>query len=190
MKHKVLIIEDNHDVRENLSELLSLSGYETFTAANGKLGVEAALARLPDLIICDIMMPEMDGYAVLRILSKNDTTSSIPFLFLSAKTELTDVRRGMTLGADDYITKPFDDVELLDTIEMRLKKKRFTVETHANSHNIINLPTGDQIIASLPESFRDGEPRLIRKKDLLICRRPDLPLCVYHQIRTSDRHKD
>ena len=167
MKHKVLIIEDNHDVRENLSELLSLSGYETFTAANGKLGVETALAKIPDLILCDIMMPEMDGYAVLRILSKNDTTSSIPFIFLTAKTELTDVRRGMTLGADDYITKPFDDVELLDTIEVRLKKKRPPVEAHTPSHNIINLPTGEQIIASLPESFKDGEPRLIRKKDLL-----------------------
>lgn len=122
MKSKILIIEDNHDVRENLSELLSLSGYETQTAANGKLGVEAALAQTPDLILCDIMMPEMDGYAVLRILSKNEATASVPFIFLTAKTELTDVRRGMTLGADDYITKPFDDVELLDTIEVRLRK--------------------------------------------------------------------
>ena len=123
MKNKILIIEDNVDVRENLSEILVLSGYETITAANGKLGVEAALSSSPDLILCDIMMPELDGYGVLRILSKNPATSSIPFIFLTAKTEMSDMRRGMTLGADDYITKPFDDVEILDTIEIRLKKK-------------------------------------------------------------------
>lgn len=168
MKSKILIIEDNHDVRENLSELLSLSGYETQTAANGKLGVEAALAQTPDLILCDIMMPEMDGYAVLRILSKNENTASVPFIFLTAKTELTDVRRGMTLGADDYITKPFDDVELLDTIEVRLRKnKSHPASGTPGTASIINLPTGDAVLRSLPEGLKEGDPRLIRKKDLL-----------------------
>lgn len=167
MKNKILIIEDNHDVRENLSELLTLSGFETFTAANGKLGVEAAMAQTPDLILCDIMMPEMDGYAVLRILSKNEPLSSVPFIFLTAKTELADVRRGMTLGADDYITKPFDDVELLDTIEMRIKKHKAQGAHNNSPHAIINLPTGEQIIRSLPEALMEGEARLIRKKDLL-----------------------
>ena len=85
MKNKILIIEDNVDVRENLSEILVLSGYETITAANGKLGVEAALSSSPDLILCDIMMPELDGYGVLRILSKNPATSSIPFIFSYSK---------------------------------------------------------------------------------------------------------
>lgn len=167
MKIKILIIEDNNDVRENLSELLTLSGYETRTAMNGKLGVEAAMTFIPDLILCDIMMPELDGYAVLRILSKNEMLTDIPFIFLTAKTELSDVRRGMTLGADDYITKPFDDVELLDTIEMRLKKHKTFAPAANNSPSIINLSTGDQIIRTLPESLLDGEPRLIRKKDLL-----------------------
>jgi CRP/FNR family transcriptional regulator, polysaccharide utilization system transcription regulator len=166
MKIKILIIEDNNDVRENLSELLTLSGYETRTAMNGKLGVEAALSFMPDLILCDIMMPEMDGYAVLRIVSKNELLKDIPFIFLTAKTELSDVRRGMTLGADDYITKPFDDVVLLDTIEMRLKK-HVTHATASISPSIINLSTGEQIIRALPETLLDGEPRLIRKKDLL-----------------------
>lgn len=166
MKSKILIIEDNHDVRENLSEILTLSGYETFMASNGKEGVQAALDKRPDLILCDIMMPELDGYGVLRILSKNEALASVPFIFLSAKTELVDVRRGMTLGADDYITKPFDDVELLDTIEVRLNKKKNTVSTPAQ-HAIINLPTGEQVLASLPSAFKEGEPRSIRKKDLL-----------------------
>ena len=166
MKSKILIIEDNNDVRENLSEILSLSGYETFTAANGKEGVQSALANKPDLILCDIMMPELDGYGVLRILSKNESLASVPFIFLSAKTELSDVRRGMTLGADDYITKPFDDVDLLDTIEVRLQKKKHNTGT-VPSHSIINLPTGDQVIAALPASLKEGEIRSIRKKDLL-----------------------
>jgi CheY-like chemotaxis protein len=82
MKIKILIIEDNQDVRENLSELLTLSGYETRTAMNGKLGVETAMTFIPDLILCDIMMPEMDGYTVLRILSKNEMLADIPFIFL------------------------------------------------------------------------------------------------------------
>ncbi|HZV43520.1 MAG TPA: response regulator, partial [Saprospiraceae bacterium] len=87
MKSKILIVEDNHDVRENLSEILNLSGYQSITASNGKQGVELALAENPDLILCDIMMPELDGYGVLRILSKNPLTEHIPFIFLSAKTE-------------------------------------------------------------------------------------------------------
>jgi len=121
---KILIIEDNTDVRENLAEILELSGYDVNTAENGKVGVEAAMQSEPDLILCDIMMPELDGFGVLRILSKNPKVANIPFIFLTAKAEKEDFRRGMGLGADDYITKPFDDVELLDTIEMRLKKSK------------------------------------------------------------------
>ena len=167
MKNKILIVEDNNDVRENLSELLTLSGYDTIVATNGKEGVEAAQSQLPDLILCDIMMPEMDGYTVLRILSKSEPTASIPFLFLSAKTELTDVRRGMTLGADDYITKPFDDVALLDTIEFRLKKHKGQLASPVVSPAMITLPTGEQVLNQLPASLTDGESRFIRKKDLL-----------------------
>jgi CRP/FNR family transcriptional regulator, polysaccharide utilization system transcription regulator len=167
MKSKILIIEDNRDVRENLSEILTLSGYETFTASNGKEGVQAALSQTPDLILCDIMMPELDGYGVLRILSKNETISNVPFIFLSAKTEMGDVRRGMTLGADDYITKPFDDVELLDTIEVRLQKRKNSGGPSGTIHSIINLPSGEHVIGALPDALKEGEPRMIRKKDLL-----------------------
>lgn len=89
---------------------------------NGKKGVELALKEKPDLIVCDIMMPELDGYGVLHLLRKNEDTQSIPFIFLTAKTERTDLRKGMEMGADDYITKPFEDIELLNAIEVRLKK--------------------------------------------------------------------
>jgi len=119
---KILLIEDNQDVRENTSEILSLANYDVRVAENGKIGVEMAQEQRPDLIICDIMMPELDGYGVLHILSKKPATANIPFIFLTAKTEKDDIRKGMNLGADDYLTKPFDDTELLNTIEIRLKR--------------------------------------------------------------------
>ena len=120
--NKILLIEDNNEVRENTAEILELANYSVLTAANGKLGVELAQGELPDLIVCDIMMPVLDGYGVLHLLSKNPKTASIPFIFLTAKAERTELRKGMEMGADDYITKPFDDIELLNAIESRLRK--------------------------------------------------------------------
>ena len=122
---KILLIEDNLEVRENTVEILELAGYNMLTAKDGKEGVSMAKAELPDLIICDIMMPGLDGYGVLHILSRNVSTSMIPFIFLTAKAGKSDLRKGMNLGADDYITKPFEETELLDAIESRLKKNDF-----------------------------------------------------------------
>lgn len=119
---KLLIIEDNTDIRENIAELLSLCGYQTYAAENGKQGVKMALEHLPDLILCDIMMPGLDGHGVLHILSQHRQTLHIPFIFLTAKAEQSDFRKGMTLGADDYIAKPFEETVLLQAIENRLKK--------------------------------------------------------------------
>ena len=122
---KVLIIEDNEDVRENTADILELSGYTVTTAENGKIGVEVAKQIQPDVIVCDIMMPVLDGYGVLEALNENNNTARIPFIFLTAKTEKNDMRKGMNLGADDYLTKPFSERELLDAIESRLKKHDF-----------------------------------------------------------------
>jgi CRP-like cAMP-binding protein/FixJ family two-component response regulator len=119
---RLLVIDDHDDIRENIAEILTLAGYEVYTAENGKKGVEAALKTNPELVICDIMMPVLDGYGVLHLLRKNEVTMNTPFIFLTAKTERTDFRKGMEMGADDYITKPFDDIELLNAIEIRLKK--------------------------------------------------------------------
>lgn len=119
---KILLIEDNPEMRENTSEILALAGYEVKTAPNGKTGVELAAQELPDLIICDIMMPLLDGYGVLHLLSKKPETAGIPFIFLTAKAERSDFRKGMEMGADDYLTKPFDESELLNAITSRLKK--------------------------------------------------------------------
>ena len=119
---KILLIEDNDDVRDNTAEILELSNYEVIVAENGKTGVEKALEHLPDLIICDIMMPVLDGYGVLHAVHKNDPIKNTPFIFLTAKTERGDFRKGMELGADDYITKPFSGTELLNAVDSRLKK--------------------------------------------------------------------
>jgi len=118
----LLIIDDHEEIRENIAEILTLAGYHTLTAENGKKGVEIAQRDKPDLVICDIMMPELDGYGVLHLLKKNPETENIPLIFLTAKTERSDFRKGMEMGADDYITKPFDDIELLNAIETRLRK--------------------------------------------------------------------
>ena len=119
----VLVIDDNADIRDNTAEILELAGYISLTAENGKKGVETALREKPDIIICDIMMPELDGYGVLHLLQKNADTRNIPFIFLTAKTERSDLRKGMEMGADDYITKPFEEIELLNAVEVRLKKR-------------------------------------------------------------------
>lgn len=120
----ILIIEDNTEVRENTAEILELASYRVLQAANGKAGVELAQKARPDLIICDIMMPVLDGYGVIHLLNKNPETAGIPFIFLTAKSERLDFRKGMEMGADDYISKPFDDIELLNAIESRLKKSQ------------------------------------------------------------------
>lgn len=122
MKKIILLIEDNTEMRENTTEILELDNYVVIPAKNGKEGVELAQKNKIDLIICDIMMPVLDGYGVLHLLSKNPETASIPFIFLTAKSERSDFRKGMEMGADDYITKPFDDMELLNAVESRIKK--------------------------------------------------------------------
>ena len=118
----ILLIEDNDEIRENTAEILELAMYNVHTAENGKVGVEKAIDLKPDLIICDIMMPILDGYGVLHAIQKNDTIKNTPFIFLTAKSERQDVRKAMEIGADDYITKPFEGTELLNAVDSRLKK--------------------------------------------------------------------
>lgn len=119
---KILVIEDDRIMRTNISELLELSGYDVRSSVDGKEGVEEARVFQPDLIVCDVMMPKLDGYGVLHLLKKTEHTAGIPFIFLTAKSEQTDFRKGMELGADDYLSKPFQDIELLNAIESRLRK--------------------------------------------------------------------
>ncbi len=174
MKKKILVIEDNLEVRENVSEILELSNYEVVQAENGKEGVRAAKRDLPDLILCDIMMPEMDGYEVLYMLGKDDHTEAIPFIFLTAKAEKEDFRHGMSLGADDYLTKPFDDMELLGAIEKRLAKYE---KLRAND----NREPG-HFISSLEKANLDTNAKHERQynKNDVIFREGDYPHYLYY----------
>jgi CheY-like chemotaxis protein len=133
---KVLLIEDDLILRENTAELLEFLDYEVITASNGKIGLDMATSHLPDIIVCDIMMPELDGYGVLEALAKNNDTKYIPFIFLSAKTERQDVRKGMDLGADDYISKPFQEDELVSAIESRIAKAAILKDERTKTQNV------------------------------------------------------
>jgi len=165
---KVLLIEDNQDIRENTAEILELANYQVFTAENGKAGIEIALKDQPDLIICDIMMPVLDGYGVLHLLHKNASLQNIPFIFLSAKSERIDIRKGMEMGADDYITKPFDETELLNAVESRLKKADLLKHEMAGGleglSQLMQLTDGKDTLQSLIE---DRNINRYRKKQVI-----------------------
>lgn len=118
----ILLIEDNALIRENTGEILALAGYAVRIAENGKVGVEQALANKPDLVVCDIIMPVLDGYGVLQAFNGNPLLAGIPFIFLTAKTEQSDLRRGMALGADDFLTKPYENGTLLSAVAGRLNR--------------------------------------------------------------------
>jgi len=168
MSKKVLIIEDNDDIRENVIEILELAGYNVASASNGKVGVELAFQDTPDIILCDIMMPEMDGYGVLYMLSKRPETIAIPFIFLTAKAEHFDRRKGMEMGADDYLTKPFDDMELLNAIESRLKKKEGQQAFYSKSLDRLNsLVAKKDGLAALKKIIEERKARPFKKNQVI-----------------------
>lgn len=180
---KILLVEDNDDVRENIAEILELSNYKVSTAANGKEGLELALQESFDLVICDIMMPVLDGYGVLHALSKHEQTAAIPFIFLTAKSEREDVRKGMGMGADDYITKPFDGAELLAAVEARLKKagalqRAFTQD----AKGVGDFMEVAKMEGGITLSFDKGELNCYRKKHVLYVE-GQRPVAVYFVIK-------
>jgi CRP/FNR family cyclic AMP-dependent transcriptional regulator len=153
---KILLIEDNQDIRETTAEILELAMYNVYTAMDGKEGVEKALDIKPDLIICDIMMPLLDGYGVLHSLQKNELINKTPFIFLSAKTERSDMRKGMDQGADDFITKPFEGTDLLNAIDARLRKAALLSQELAPGieglNQLLYQGSGEELIRSLTEN--------------------------------------
>ncbi|KUG07287.1 response regulator [Solirubrum puertoriconensis] len=162
----ILLIEDNDLIRENTAEILELAGYNVLTAENGKVGVEKALASRPDLVICDIMMPVLDGYGVLNIFNQNPQLAGIPFIFLTAKTERSDMRKGMELGADDYLTKPFDEAELLSAVTGRLNRfKHLKPEYDLQSESGLNEFLDDaRAVGNLESLSTDRKVHAVRKK--------------------------
>ncbi|WP_179336696.1 response regulator [Winogradskyella ludwigii] len=177
----ILLIEDDLVLRDNTSELLELSHYKVFTASNGKNGIIAAKKHLPDIIICDIMMPELDGYETLKALSQDLKTKCIPFIFLSAKTEHKDVRKGMNLGADDYITKPFTEDELVNAIESRLAKAAILSENKeiylAKEED--NATCRINTINDLKNYFDDNGKKFTIEKDKIFYREGDHSNYIY-----------
>ena len=164
----ILLIEDNVDVRENTAEILELANYKVLQAENGKLGVEIAQKMKPDLIICDIMMPVLDGYGVIHLLNKSNETASIPFIFLTAKSERLDYRKGMEMGADDYISKPFDDIELLNAVESRLRKNEILkTEFSKNIDGLYDFLDEIKKVDDLKKISVDKRIKLYKKKEII-----------------------
>lgn len=180
---KILIIEDNKEVRENIAEILELSNYKVFQADNGKSGIEQALEHLPDLIISDIMMPILDGYGVLHAVHKNEALKNTAFIFLTAKAGHDDFRKGMELGADDYITKPFTGTELLNAVDSRLKKLDLLKKDMSGGLNglyeLMHAAGGANDL--LP--FTEGRNVNKYKKRQLVYSEGNHPTCLYHVLK-------
>ena len=196
---KILLIEDNQDIRENTAEILELANYSVVVAENGKEGVSLALKEKPDLIICDIMMPVLDGYGVLHLISKNEELSGIPFIFMTAKAERSDFRKGMEMGADDYLTKPFDDIELLNAIEVRLKKSEISTKDFSKDINGLSSFLSEAKGLSLLQeiSTKDEIDSRICKKKEMIYMEGNYPKGIYFlakgkvkTYRTNDQGKE
>ncbi len=164
----ILIIEDNADILGGTAEILSLAGYQIYEASNGKQGVEQAIKHIPDLILCDIMISKLDGYGVFQTLKKREETSLIPFIFITSKIEREDIRKGMALGADDYITKPFDDLELLQAIETRLNKRAHQKRVYSGSlDRLSSLFSSSDGVDELKRAFSERKVRHLRKKQVI-----------------------
>lgn len=164
MVNTILVIEDQPDVRENIAELLNAENFEVFAAEDGIEGVHLAQAKHPDLILCDVMMPELDGYDVLNMLRQDPETTMIPFVFLTAKAASKDMRQGMNLGADDYLTKPFTRTELLQAISSRLSRQQ-TFAQHAESE-LAGLQ--QSISYSIPNKILDPLDEIARVSEVLV----------------------
>ncbi len=164
MSNKILIIDDEPDLLTDIGTILELKGYNVLLASDGTQGIETAFNEIPDLILCDIMMPKVDGYGVLKAVSDNPLTCEIPFLFISAKSTKEDIREGMNLGADDYITKPFDLDELLTAVDTRIKK----AEASTDSINKKFEGIKEVMSKTLPHEFRTPLNSILGYSDYLI----------------------
>lgn len=177
---KILVIEDDNLLSENISLLLNLSGYQVFCANDGKSGIETALKESPDLILCDIKMPNLDGYSVLHIMNNHPKTATIPFIFLSGSNELESLRKGMTLGADDYLIKPLNEADLLNAIKTRIQKSEMylkQIQHYTESYHHLNQETAGFVQSKL---IRDDYENVHYKKKHVLHEVGQRPLYLYY----------
>ena len=175
---KLLIVEDEQDLRETLQSILELAGYQVLTAKNGKDGYDAIITHLPDLVLCDVNMPELDGFELLSAINQRLSEEIVPpFIFLTAKVTKNDVRRGMNLGADDYIVKPFEYTEVLTATRLRLDKRKKLLK---NGKNNRRLSTPDKTFDKLAIPCGDGL-ELIAFDKIIRCE-ADRAYCTFHLI--------
>ncbi len=197
MSKKILVIEDDKVLRENIAELLSLSGYHADTAEGGKQGIEKAKAAPPDLIVCDIIMPGTDGFSVLYALENQDILHDIPFIFLTAKTDNEAYRRGMNLGADDFLHKPFEDIDLLNAIEVRLEKQQARMNSdpqNDNEEELTNLPEQNTTYVQVMEDLLSKAISIQLKAGDTLYHQGDHPHFVFFlergSVKTYQMNKD
>lgn len=160
---KILVIEDEKELLENLAFFLTLEDYEVYSASDGEMGVELAYEKNPDLIICDINMPGMDGYQVLSQIREYESTKTVPFIFLTAHSEKSFIRQGMDLGADDYVSKPYTDDEILSAVRTRLEKHKIINDIHLNQIEDLRK----NIASTLPHELKTPLSVILAYSDLL-----------------------
>ncbi len=183
---KIVVVEDENRLRENIIEILQMEGYETFAASNGKEGLHEIEKNNPDIILCDIKMNEYDGYWLINELSKSEKFLNIPFIYISAKVDRIDIRNGMSLGADDYITKPFTRAELVSAINIRLKRKEDFIKNVDDSEKITTI-----VAAKVREQIKNlttSEKRILK----LISENKtsqDIAAELFISIKTVDNHR-
>lgn len=174
MEH-ILIVEDEVNIRESLQEIFELSGYEVSTASNGRTGYDSIIENRPDLVICDVNMPELDGFELLLAINQRLKDEVIPpFLFLTAKVEAKDIRQGMNLGADDYIFKPFDHSEVLKSVRMRLDKRSQLLQSGDTKSFSPKYSSYDKLALPCDEGLM-----LVEFKDIIKCQ-ADRAYCSFH----------
>ncbi len=189
---KILVIEDNEQVRDNIAEILELANYQVCKAENGKEGMITAIKEAPDLILCDIMMPVLDGYGLLHLLKKNVALRNTPFIFLTAKADRTELRKGMDLGADDYLIKPFEDTDLLSAVETRLKKAEMVkISTEDGKLSDFKKAVSENEIMQFLTEYRDVN---IYKKKQILYSEGNRPLRLYYirkgKVKTFKTNQD
>lgn len=176
MEH-ILIVEDDKDIRESLQEIFEFSGYQTTTAENGKVGYDAIMENCPDLVICDVDMPKLDGFELLLAITQRLKDEVIPpFMFLTAKAELRDLRHGMNLGADDYIFKPFDHLDLLKSVRLRLDKRSKLEQNGNHDHLQISNVSFDKLALPCDEGLI-----LVSFNEIIKCQ-ADRAYCTFHLV--------